>query len=83
MIIPSKAPSYRYNGYRYVPDCMQDSDGFYKAIHYVYRVEDIDPNAIAQEPSLPEFSCDASTYKFLDYEEFTYYVDMFKGGSFG
>ena len=51
MISWHNAPNYRYNGYRYVPDVSEDEEGVRKAWHYVYRVEDYDPNKSPQEPA--------------------------------
>ena len=79
MISRHNAPNYRYNGYRYVPDIDEDDEGIRKAWHNVYKVEDIDPNKDAQHPVLPDFTIDASPYRWLTYDEFTYHVDMMRG----
>ena len=43
------------------------------------EVEDINPNTNAQQPALPDFTIDASPYRWLTYDEFTYHVDMMRG----
>ena len=83
MISWHNAPNYRYNGYRYVPDIDEYDDGVRKAWHNVYRVEDVDPNKDAQHPVLPDFTIDASPYRWLTYDEFTYHVDMMRGDVYG
>jgi len=80
MITYSNAPNYRYNGYRYVPQIEhEDEEGIRKATHFVYRVEDIDPNNQDEGMATPDFIVNASPYRWLTYDEFTYHVDMMRG----
>ena len=74
MISWHNAPSYTYNGYSYAPDIMEYDDGVRKAIHDVYKIGG---------DGRVDFSIDASPYKWLTYDEFTYHVDMMRGDVYG
>ena len=74
MINWHNAPSYTYNGYSYAPDIMEYDDGVRKAIHHVYK--------IGGDGKI-DFTIDASPYKWLSYDEFTYHVDMMRGNVYG
>ena len=74
MISWHNAPSHTYNGYSYAPDIMEYDDGVRKAIHHVYK--------IGGDGKI-DFTIDASPYKWLSYDEFTYHVDMMRGNVYG
>lgn len=74
MINWHNAPSYTYNGYSYAPDIMEYDDGVRKAIHDVYKIGG---------DGKVDFRIDASPYKWLSYDEFTYHVDMMRGDVYG
>ena len=74
MINWHNAPSYTYNGYSYAPDIMEYDDGVRKAIHHVYK--------IGGDGKI-DFTIDASPYKWLSYDEFTYHVDIMRGNVYG
>ena len=74
MINWHNAPSYTYNGYSYAPDIMEYDDGVRKAIHDVYKIGG---------DGKVDFTIDASPYKWLSYDEFTYHVDMMSGSVYG
>ena len=70
MINWHNAPNFKYNGYRYAPDIDEDDEGVRKASHDVYKIGGDDKI---------DFSVDASPYRWLTYDEFTYHVDMMRG----
>ena len=78
MIAWHNAPSYRYSGYRYMPEVDEDDEGNRKAWHYVYKVEDVDVNG---EPikhngmTTPAFHANHTPYHWLTYDEFKSHVD--------
>ena len=74
MISWHNAPSHTYNGYSYAPDIMEYDDGVRKAIHHVYK--------IGGDGKI-DFTIDASPYKWLSYDEFTYHVDIMRGDVYG
>lgn len=76
------APTYRYHGYRYVPNVedYHNEDGTLdcrKIWHDVYYVEDYDINKGIRHEAVPDFTINHSPYKFLTYDEFKYYVSLF------
>lgn len=82
MISWHNAPSYRYNGYRYMPEVDEDDEGIRKAWHYVYKVEDVDVNdspITHKGMTTPSFHLDHTPYHWLTYDEFTYHIDMLTG----
>jgi len=74
MITYDNAPNYRYNGYRYVPQIEhQDEEGIRKATHFVFKVENYNPNSSGI--ALPDFSINSSPYRWLTYDEFMHHID--------
>ena len=74
MISWHNAPNYKYNGYRYAPDIIEYDDGLRKAVHDVYKVGG---------DGQVDFTIDASPYRWITFEEFTYNVDMMRGDVYG
>ena len=70
MISWNTAPKYEYKRYVYRPEIIEYDDGVRKAMHDVY----VKGNEYKMR--LPIHTIDASPYKFLSYDEFTYPVDV-------
>ena len=75
MISYDNAPNFRYAGYRYVPDIMEDEEGIRKAWHNAYKVEDYDPNKAQLGITAPTFTISGPAYRWLTYEEFVCHID--------
>ena len=74
MISYNNAPNYRYAGYRYVPDIMQDAEG-------IKKVEDYDPNKAQLGITAPTFTISGPAYRWLTYEEFVCHIDNLRDNS--
>ncbi len=71
MISWHNAPRYEYEGFVYRPDVDEYDDGVRKAWHNVYKA-----GREYMMHALPEFVIDETPYRWLDYDEFTYHVDV-------
>ncbi len=78
MISWHNAPTYRYQGYVYKPDVDEYDDGIRKASHNVYK-----EGREYMMHALPVFIIDASPYRWINYDSFTYHVDMMCGNVYG
>ena len=72
MINHHNAPNHRYNGYSYVPFVEHDDGEVRKATHRVVCIETGDETIL-----------EASPYRWLTSDEFSYHIDMLFGDVYG